>query len=135
MGVDFRSPNRALFLVEFHSSALARSRSGYPRRYARIHSDLRISFRVCSVSTSALRTLPFYLDKSSAVMSMYGSQRGLNSTVRRTGSRSDVNAPAYPYARSEVVVQQRGKNGYVQEFVETGQSHNFARQSISAGQV
>ncbi|XP_051953923.1 desmoplakin-like isoform X1 [Xyrauchen texanus] len=64
---------------------------------------------------------------------MYDSQRGLNSAGRRTGSPSDVNAPAYQYARSEVV--QRGKNGYVQEFVETGQRRNFARQSMSPGQV
>ncbi|XP_051500224.1 desmoplakin-like isoform X2 [Myxocyprinus asiaticus] len=67
-------------------------------------------------------------------MSINGSQRGLNMTVRRTGSRSDENAPAYPYARSEMVVQ-RGDNGYAQEYMESGYSHNLSRQSISAGQV
>ncbi|XP_051952483.1 desmoplakin-like [Xyrauchen texanus] len=67
-------------------------------------------------------------------MSMYGSQRVLNKTVRRTGSRSDENAAAYPYARSEMVVQ-RGDNGYVQEYIESGFSHNVSRQSTSAGQV
>ncbi|XP_056122438.1 uncharacterized protein LOC130100833 [Rhinichthys klamathensis goyatoka] len=54
---------------------------------------------------------------------------------RRTGSRSEINAtPAYPYARSEVVVQQRGNNGYTQEYVE-GYNQSFSRGSMSAGQV
>ncbi|KAG1941839.1 desmoplakin isoform X2 [Pimephales promelas] len=68
-------------------------------------------------------------------MSMYGSQqRGLNMMGRRTGSRSEINAaPAYPYARSEVVVQ-RGNNGFTQEYVE-GFNQTFSRGSMSAGQV
>uniref|UniRef100_A0A8C2GF29 Desmoplakin b n=1 Tax=Cyprinus carpio TaxID=7962 RepID=A0A8C2GF29_CYPCA len=65
-------------------------------------------------------------------MSAYGSQRGHSMTVRRTGSRSELNAAAaYPYARSEVLVQ-RGNNGFTQEFVE-GYSHSFSKGS--GGQV
>ncbi|XP_077056084.1 desmoplakin-A-like isoform X2 [Siphateles boraxobius] len=70
-------------------------------------------------------------------MSMYGSQRGLNMMGRRTGSRSEINAtpayPAYPYARSESVVQ-RGNNGFTQEYVE-GHSQSVSRVSMTAGQV
>ncbi|XP_050994500.1 desmoplakin-B isoform X2 [Labeo rohita] len=67
-------------------------------------------------------------------MSMYGSQRGLSMMGRRTGSRSELNAAAaFPYARSDVVVQ-RGNNGFTQEYVE-GYSQSFSRGSMSAGQV
>ncbi|RXN34931.1 desmoplakin-like isoform X1 [Labeo rohita] len=53
---------------------------------------------------------------------------------RRTGSRSELNAAAaFPYARSDVVVQ-RGNNGFTQEYVE-GYSQSFSRGSMSAGQV
>ncbi|XP_073712567.1 desmoplakin-B [Misgurnus anguillicaudatus] len=66
-------------------------------------------------------------------MSLYSAQRGFNPS-RRAGSRSDLNqAPAYPYARSEVVPQ-RGNNGYSQEFME-GYSQSFSRGSMTAGQV
>ncbi|XP_016095801.1 desmoplakin-like [Sinocyclocheilus grahami] len=67
-------------------------------------------------------------------MSMHGSQRSLSMMGRRTGSRSELNAAAaYPYARSEVVVQ-RGNNGFTQEHAE-GFSHSFSRGSMSGGQV
>ncbi|XP_067274393.1 desmoplakin-B isoform X1 [Pseudorasbora parva] len=67
-------------------------------------------------------------------MSMYGSQRGLNMTGRRTGSRSELTTgAAYPYARSEVVVQ-RGNNGFTQEYVE-GYNQSFSRGSMTGGQV
>ncbi|XP_051730551.1 desmoplakin-B isoform X2 [Ctenopharyngodon idella] len=65
-------------------------------------------------------------------MSMYGSQRGLSMTGRRSGSRSELNAAAaYPYG--EMVVQ-RGNNGFTQEYVE-GYNQTFSRGSMSAGQV
>ncbi|XP_043076487.1 desmoplakin [Puntigrus tetrazona] len=53
-------------------------------------------------------------------MSMYGSQRALNTMGRRAGSRGELNAYA------------RGSNGFTQEFVE---GYGFSRGSMSAGQV
>ncbi|KAK1805478.1 hypothetical protein P4O66_019775, partial [Electrophorus voltai] len=64
-------------------------------------------------------------------MSLYGSQRGLNTYVRRAGSRSDLVTGNYQYARSEVA---QGGNGYGPECAEDF-SFTFPRGSVSGGQA